>query len=89
MEEDLAGFDAAVAVLEVDAPLADRLHLGAEQRNAGLERLEEVIVVAGLAVVRHQAFRRAVRHGATSARAAASFAARRTAATMLDGSAMP
>src|SRR5215510_9173065 len=48
----LAVVDARVAVAEVDPPFADRLHLGAEQRHASFPGVEDVVVVAGLAVFR-------------------------------------
>ena len=41
----------AIAVAQVDPPLANRLHLGALEHQARLERLEEVVVVPRLAVV--------------------------------------
>ena len=51
VDPDLAAFDAREAVAQVGAPFADRLHLGAEQRHAGLEGLEHVVVVVRLPVV--------------------------------------
>ena len=51
VEEHLAVLDARETVAQVDASLANRLHLGPEQRHAGLERLEEVEVVKRLAVL--------------------------------------
>src|SRR4029077_5915273 len=43
---------ACVAIAEIDVTAANRLHLGPEQRHAGLERLEDVVVVKRLAVFR-------------------------------------
>src|SRR6202008_2392894 len=43
--------DPREAVAEVDAAFANRLDLGAEQRNARLERLEKVVVVMRFAVL--------------------------------------
>ena len=47
----LAAVGPRVAVAEVDAPFADGLDLGAEQRDARLLGLEDVVVVAGFAIV--------------------------------------
>src|SRR5262249_25598627 len=52
VDEDLPALDTRVAVAQVDAALADRLHLRALQDNAGLERLEDVVVVERLPVLR-------------------------------------
>src|SRR5580765_223690 len=43
-------FDSGEAVAQVDAPFTDRFHFGAEQHHTRLETLEQVVVVAGLAV---------------------------------------
>src|SRR5258705_11431801 len=56
-QPDLAVLRARVAVAEVHASLPNRLHLGAEQRDTRFPRLEDVIVVAGLAVLRGHAAR--------------------------------
>ena len=98
VDEHLAVFDAGKAVAEVDAALADRLHLGAEQHDTGLERLEEVIVVPRLAVLGdvrlgflplgfrgHWMTQSSQRY----ARSRDSFAASNTAAIILSGSATP
>ena len=47
----LALLDARKAVAQVGLALADPLDLGAEQRDAGLEGFEDVVVVKRLAVV--------------------------------------
>src|SRR6185295_9584110 len=57
VEEHLAVLDPRVAVAQVDAAFADRLHLGAEQHQPRLEGLEQVIVVEGLAVFRDAGLR--------------------------------
>ena len=51
VHEDFPVLHLRVAVAQIHAPLANRLHLGAEQRDAGLERLEHVVVVERLAVL--------------------------------------
>src|ERR1700722_19318732 len=51
-EERLAILDESVGVPEVCLPLADGLHLGAAQRHAGFEFLEEKVIMAGSPVVR-------------------------------------
>src|SRR5438094_91251 len=51
VEKYLAVFQAREAVAEVDATFADRLHLGAEQHDAGLERFQQVEIVECLAVL--------------------------------------
>src|SRR5688572_7551793 len=51
----LAVLDARVAVAQVDPALADRLDLGAQQRDAALPRFEHVIVVARFAVLGNHA----------------------------------
>ena len=48
---DLPVFDACIAVAKVDASLANRFDLRPKQRHACLERLDNVIVVTGLAVL--------------------------------------
>src|SRR5262245_42641931 len=53
----LAVVDPRVAVAEVDPPLADRLHLRAKQRHARFPGVEDVIVVAGLAVLGDRSLR--------------------------------
>src|SRR5271166_2963524 len=54
LEERLAVLDARVAVAEVCAMRAQRLDLGAGEREAGLEGLLDKEVVARLAVVNDQ-----------------------------------
>src|SRR5262245_4016888 len=49
-QPDLAILDARIAVAQVDAAFANRLDLGAEQRDPDLPCLEDVIVVTRLAV---------------------------------------
>ena len=49
-QERLAVFDPRVAVAQIDLMGAQRLDLGAGQRQAGLERLLDKEIVAGLAV---------------------------------------
>ena len=78
-------------------PLADPLHFGAEQGDAGLEGFEDVIVVESLAIVGNQrlvvvflvggrfSFFAIVSAALIDAICAASF----TAAIMLPGSALP
>ena len=46
-----------VAVAQVDAAFADRLHLGAEQRHSRFPFIEDVVVVQRLAVVRDDLLR--------------------------------
>jgi hypothetical protein len=46
-QKRLAVLDQAVGVFQVGLALADRLHLGAAQRNSGLEFLEEKVVMPG------------------------------------------
>ena len=68
-----------------DAPFADRLHLGAEQRDAGLEGLEQVVVVMRLAVVGDDLLRLfALGLGHACILEAARRAARQTASTRLE-----
>ena len=45
-----AVFDDAVSVLEIGFALADGLHLGASQRDAGFEFVQQKVVMAGGAV---------------------------------------
>src|SRR5262245_5977641 len=47
----LAVIDAREAVAEVDPALANGLHLCAEQRDAGFERLDQVVIVVRLTVL--------------------------------------
>jgi hypothetical protein len=82
VQPHLAPLHLGVAVAQVRPPLADALHLGAEQRDAGLERLEDVVIVKRLAVVGNHRLGGIVRLG-HHARAPASRAASRTAATRL------
>ena len=49
-QPDLAVVDAGVAVLEVGATVADRLHLGALEHDPALVGFEHEVVVAGLAI---------------------------------------
>ena len=51
VDPHLAAFDAGEAVAELDTFFADRLHLGAQERDTGFEGLDEVVVVVRLAVV--------------------------------------
>ena len=53
-QPDLTAIDARIAVAQVDAPLPNRLDLGAEQRDPRFPRVEHVVVVTGLAVFRDQ-----------------------------------
>ena len=46
-QKRLAVLDQPVGVLQVGLALADGLHLGPAQRHAGLELLEQKVVVAG------------------------------------------
>ena len=102
VQPHLALLDAGVAVAQVGLALADALHLGAEQRDAGLEGLEHVVVVQRLAVVGDELVRRPAvasrarwRGGGVRAltgpppAGAARSAASRTACTRLPGSATP
>ena len=52
-QPDLAAIDAAVGLVERHPPAAEALHLAADQRDAALERVEDLVVVAGLAIFRH------------------------------------
>src|SRR4029453_1441377 len=52
VDPDLARLDASVAVAKVDVAAADRLHLGAQQRDTSLEGLEDMVVVEGLPILR-------------------------------------
>ena len=54
LEERLAVFDARVTVAQICAMRPQRFDLGAGEREAGLERLLDEEVVAGLAVIDHQ-----------------------------------
>src|SRR5579863_7604982 len=51
-QKRLAVLDEAIGVLQVRLAFADRLDLGSAQGDAGLELLQEKVVVAGRAVVR-------------------------------------
>jgi hypothetical protein len=51
VQEHLALLHARVAVAEVDAALADGLDLGAEQCDASLVGVEDVVVVKRLAIL--------------------------------------
>ena len=95
VDEDFAVLHLRVAVAQVHAPFADRLHFGAEQRDAGLERLEDVVVVERLPVLgdvllgaSRSVFSAMCTRNLTRAAARASLAASSTACTMLSGSAM-
>jgi hypothetical protein len=83
VQPHIALLDARKGVSQVGAPLPDALDFGAEERDAGLEGLEHVVVVQGLAVVGDQRvfglILRPWRHRRAPARRAAS----RTAATRL------
>jgi len=50
-DEKLAVFDGAIAVLHVHRAGAETLDLGARQGDAGLEGLDDVVIVPGLAVL--------------------------------------
>ena len=52
VHEDFPILHLRVAVAQVHTTLPDRFHLGAKQRDAGLERLDDVVVVVRLAVLR-------------------------------------
>src|SRR5919202_1090570 len=58
VQPQLAVADARVAVLELGLARAQRLHLGALEHDAGLELVEELVAVGGVAVRRHVARRR-------------------------------
>jgi hypothetical protein len=92
VEKDFAVLDAGKAVAQVHASFTNRLDFGAEQHEAGLERLQEMEIMEGLAVLGNAALRffplGLVSHRPAYA-ARASLAASSTAATMLSGSAMP
>jgi hypothetical protein len=45
-----AVFDDAVSILEISLSLTDRLHLGASQRDTGLEFVEQKVVMSRCAV---------------------------------------
>jgi hypothetical protein len=47
----LAFFHPRITVAEVGAAFADAFDLSAEERNAGFERFEDVVVVKRLAIV--------------------------------------
>ena len=51
-QERFAAVQLAVAVAQVGAAFPDRFDFGAEERDPGLERLQDVVVVAGFAIVR-------------------------------------
>ena len=51
IHNDLRALEAAIAVAQVHTPLTDGFDLGAGERQAGLERLEDVVIEPGLAVV--------------------------------------
>ena len=53
VEPDLAVLHAREAVTQVDVAFPDRLHLRAAQHDAGLDRVEDVVVATGLAVAGH------------------------------------
>src|SRR5262249_46207330 len=93
VEEDLAVLDAREAVAEVDAPFTDRLDLGPDQRDAGLEGFQQMEIVEGLAVLRDAGLClltiAAIVGHYFALEPRASLAARSTAAIMLAGSAMP
>ena len=55
-EPRLAVPDVRVRLLQADATLAERFHLAPGQHEAGLEALEEVIVVPRLPVLRNRLF---------------------------------
>jgi hypothetical protein len=59
----LGPLELAVTVAQIDAAFADRLDLGPDERDARLELLEQVEVVAGLAVVGQRALVLVARHG--------------------------
>jgi len=54
VEEDLTVFDSGVAVAQVDAMLAQRLDLGADERESALQRFLDEEIVARLAIVGYQ-----------------------------------
>src|SRR5271166_3619394 len=54
LQRGLAIFDAHVSVAQVRAMRSQRLHLGAQQREAGLEGLLDEEVVARLAIIDDQ-----------------------------------
>src|SRR5262249_17537259 len=100
VDEHLAVLDARETVPQVHAAFRDCLDLGAEQQEAGLERLQQVVVVVCLPVLRNRRLRelafRFVGHESGSRRLlyyrrwrVASRAASSTAAIMLSGSARP
>src|SRR6185369_5204736 len=43
----------SVAVLQVAAPFANRLHFGAGERDTAFVSLEDMVVVVGLSITRH------------------------------------
>ncbi len=51
VDPHLSRFDAGEAVAQVDVAFANRLHLGPEQRDPGLEGFEDVVVVERLPVL--------------------------------------
>jgi hypothetical protein len=50
VQKDFAAFHARVAVAQIDAAFTDGFDFGALQRDAGLEALEQMVVVHRLAV---------------------------------------
>lgn len=50
IEKNLAIFDAGIAVLEIDSPIAKGLHLGSPQNNPRLEFFFDEIVVVGFPI---------------------------------------
>ena len=54
VEPDLTVDDPGVAVAELGLPLPQRLHLAAGQHQSGLVGLEDVVVVAGPAILGHR-----------------------------------
>src|SRR4029453_4674809 len=55
VQDELVAVDHGVGVLERPLALAEGLDLAAPQDQAGLDRLEDLVVVAGTAVGRHRA----------------------------------
>src|SRR5262249_3704852 len=55
-QEGFSLLEFAVGVAQIHATFTDGFHFGAKQHHAGLERLEEVIVVSRLAIVGDEDF---------------------------------
>src|SRR5215208_1372041 len=94
VDPHFAAVHAGVAVAQVDVAFADRFHFGALELDAGLERLQDVVVVERLAVLsdallRQLAFGSHKLQGTWYLVPFASCAASLIASIRLEGSAVP